>query len=93
MKWPNLAKVDNVLKERDPDAKPLEDRSSDAMSYFTGMIMPGRVLPWLIMNTLVDCDDDIGPNSLAALTHVSNQKKVFYSYYSSFTRSAATIGI
>jgi len=72
MKWPNIAKVDNVLKERDPDAKALEDRSSDAMSYFTGMILPGGTTPWLIMNTLVDCDDDVGPNSLAALTHVSS---------------------
>ncbi|TVY25914.1 hypothetical protein LHYA1_G005244 [Lachnellula hyalina] len=70
MKWPNIAKVDNVLKERDPDAKALEDRSSDAMSYFTGMILPGGTTPWLIMNTLVDCDDDVGPNSLAALTHI-----------------------
>ncbi|TVY40575.1 hypothetical protein LOCC1_G004556 [Lachnellula occidentalis] len=70
MKWPNLAKLDTVLKERDPDAKALEDRSSDAMSYFTGMILPGGTTPWLIMNTLVDCDDDVGPNSLAALTHI-----------------------
>lgn len=71
MKWPNLAKVDNVLKERDPEAIPLEERSSDSMSWFTGMILPGPTLPWLLMNTLVDCDDDVGPNSLAALTHVS----------------------
>ncbi|TVY85391.1 hypothetical protein LSUE1_G000233 [Lachnellula suecica] len=70
MKWPNLVKVDNVLKERDPDAKALEDRSSDAMSYFTGVILPGGTLPWLCMNVLIDCDDDIGPNSLAALTHM-----------------------
>lgn len=76
MKWPNLAKVDNVLKERDPDAKALEDRSSDAMSYFTGMILPGGTTPWLIMNTLVDCDDDVGPNSLAALTHVSHFRRL-----------------
>ena len=71
MKWPNLAKVDNILKERDPDGKALEDRSSDTMSYFTGMILPGKTLPWLLMNTLVDCDDDVGPNLLAALTHAS----------------------
>ncbi|KAF4623988.1 hypothetical protein G7Y89_g14188 [Cudoniella acicularis] len=70
MKWPNLAKVDEVLKERDPEAKRLEDRSSDAMSYFTGMILPGVTLPWLIMNTLIDCDDDVGANALAALTHM-----------------------
>jgi hypothetical protein len=81
MKWPNLAKVDNVLKERDPDAKALEDRSSDTMSYFTGMILPGRTLPWLIVNTLVDCDDDVGPNSLAALTHVSNFEFSFFIFH------------
>lgn len=70
MKWPNLVKVDNVLKERDPGAKALEERSSDCMSYFTGVILPGGTLPWLIMNSLVDCDDDVGSNCLAALTHI-----------------------
>lgn len=68
MKWPNLVKVDEVLKERDIHAKPLEDRSSDAMSYFTGMILPGTTMPWLIMNSLIDCDVDAGVNALAALT-------------------------
>lgn len=70
MKWPNLAKVDEVLKERDVDDVPLEDRSSDTMSYFTGMILPGPTLPWLIMNSLIDCDNDAGGNALAALTHM-----------------------
>lgn len=70
MKWPNLVRVDETLKERDPAAKRLEDRSSDAMSYFTGMILPGPTLPWLLMNTLIDCDDDPGANALAALTHM-----------------------
>src|SRR6476469_8472626 len=53
LKWPNLQLIDTVLKETDPDAKPLEDRSSDAMSYFTGVILPGTSLPWLLMNTLI----------------------------------------
>lgn len=70
MKWPNLVSVDNVLKDRDPDAKALEDRSSDTMSYFTGMILPGPTLPWLLMNSLIDCDGDVGANALAALTHM-----------------------
>lgn len=70
MKWPNLAKVDDVLKERDSDAPPLEERSSDTMSYFTGMILPGVTMPWLVMNSLIDCDDDTGSNDLAALTHM-----------------------
>lgn len=70
MKWPNLATVDNVLKERDPHATPLEDRSSDTMSYFTGVILPGITLPYLVMNSLIDCDDDQGTSALAALTHM-----------------------
>lgn len=71
MKWPNLAKVDDVLKERDPENKPLEDRSSDTMSYFTGMILPGITLPWLIMNSLIDCDQDASKNNdLATLSHM-----------------------
>jgi hypothetical protein len=70
MKWPNLAQVDKTLRETDPSAERLEDRSSDAMSYFTGVILPGTTLPWLIMNTLIDCDDGIEANALAALTHI-----------------------
>jgi hypothetical protein len=70
MKWPNLVKVDDVLKEHDPDVPPLENRSSDTMSYFTGMILPGVTMPWLVMNSLIDCDGDTGSNDLAALTHM-----------------------
>lgn len=40
------------------------------MSYFTGMILPGVTLPWLVMNSMVDCDDDPDTNALAALTHM-----------------------
>jgi hypothetical protein len=70
MKWPNLSRVDGVLKERSPDAKPLEDRSSDSMSYYTGIIFPGSTLPFLVVNSLIDCDDDEGAMALAALTHM-----------------------
>ncbi|CZT42182.1 uncharacterized protein RSE6_02035 [Rhynchosporium secalis] len=70
MKWPNLAAVDEVLKERNVDDVALEDRSSDAMSYFTGVVLPGVTMPWLIMNSLIDCDNDAGGNALAALTHI-----------------------
>jgi len=78
MKWPNLAKVDEVLKERDVDDVALEDRSSDAMSYFTGMILPGCTMPWLIINSLIDCDSDAGGNALAALTHMHPQSGFQY---------------
>jgi hypothetical protein len=70
MKWPNHTKVDEILREQDPDEKSLEDRSSDTMSYFTGVILPGATLPWLIMNSLIDCDADAGGNALASLTHM-----------------------
>jgi hypothetical protein len=71
MKWPNLLKVDEVLKGRAAGDVPLEDRSSDTMSYFTGVILPGITLPWLIMNSLIDCDSEAGStNDLAALTHM-----------------------
>ena len=69
MKWPNLIKVDEALRERDPDASPLEDRSADAMSFCTGLILPGPTQPWLLMNTLVDCDEDGGVD-LGGLTHI-----------------------
>jgi hypothetical protein len=78
MKWPNLVKVDEVLKERDPDAKPLEDRSSDTMSYFTGMILPGSTLPWLVMNSLIDCDGDASSNDLTALSHMQTNSGFQY---------------
>jgi hypothetical protein len=86
MKWPNLAQVDDILKERDRKVKPLEDRSSDTMSYFTGMILPGPTLPWLLMNSLIDCDDDPRTNALAALTHMHPQSGFQYkstTYWSS----------
>jgi hypothetical protein len=74
MKWPNLVNVDEVLAERNHRAKPLENRSSDTMSYFTGMILPGTTMPWLVMNSLIDCDDDAGATSLAALTVCSDSQ-------------------
>ncbi|KAA8564648.1 hypothetical protein EYC84_011558 [Monilinia fructicola] len=69
MKWPNLAMVDEALKELDPDDSPLEDRSADAMSFCTGLILPGPTQPWLLMNTLIDCDEDGGAD-LGGLTHM-----------------------
>ncbi|KAH8820451.1 VTC domain-containing protein [Xylogone sp. PMI_703] len=70
MKWPNRGAVDNLLKEQDPDDDALEDRSSDAMCFFTGVILPGVTFPWLLMNTLIDCDDDSAAKSLSTLTHM-----------------------
>jgi hypothetical protein len=69
LKWPNMDEIDYVLEEKDSKEKPLEDRSADAMSWFSGIILPGRTLPWLIMNSLIDCDRDTG-DSLKYLTHM-----------------------
>jgi hypothetical protein len=70
MKWPNLAKVDEVIRSKDHEARKLENRTSDTMSYFSGVILPGPTLPFLLMNTLVDCDRD---SDLGALTHIRSQ--------------------
>lgn len=69
LKWPNMDEIDYVLEEKDNTEKPLEDRSADAMSWFSGIILPGRTLPWLIMNSLIDCDRDTG-DALKYLTHM-----------------------
>ncbi|KAF2734020.1 hypothetical protein EJ04DRAFT_255546 [Polyplosphaeria fusca] len=69
LKWPNMDEIDYVLEEKDPKETPLEDRSADAMSWFSGLILPGKTMPWLIMNSLIDCDRDTG-DALKYLTHV-----------------------
>ncbi|KAF1997237.1 hypothetical protein P154DRAFT_441719 [Amniculicola lignicola CBS 123094] len=69
LKWPNMDEIEYVLEETDKNEKPVEDRSADAMSWFSGMVLPGRTLPWLIMNSLIDCDRDTG-ECLRYLTHM-----------------------
>jgi hypothetical protein len=78
LKWPNMEELDYVLDMDDGDEEhsnsgtgisPLEEKSADAMSWFTGVILPGPTLPFLLMNSLIDCDDDT-QGRLAYLTHV-----------------------
>ncbi|KAF2633465.1 hypothetical protein BU25DRAFT_405359 [Macroventuria anomochaeta] len=69
LKWPNMDEVEYILDEEDVNERALEDRSADAMSWFSGIILPGRTLPWLIMNSLIDCDRDTG-DALKYLTHM-----------------------
>jgi hypothetical protein len=69
LKWPNMDEIEYVLEEQDLKEKALEDRSADTMSWFSGIILPGRTLPWLIMNSLIDCDRDTG-DALKFLTHM-----------------------
>jgi len=69
LKWPNMDEVEYVLDEQDADEKAVEDRSADAMSWFSGIVLPGKTLPWLIMNSLIDCDRNTG-DTLKFLTHM-----------------------
>lgn len=69
LKWPNMEELNDILDEVDPEEKQVEDRSADAMSWFTGIVMPGPTLPWVLMNSLIDCDDGTG-ESLNFLTHM-----------------------
>jgi hypothetical protein len=38
------------------------------MSWFSGVVLPGYTMPWLIMNTLIDCDRGAGKR-LERLSH------------------------
>ena len=60
LKWPNMEELEYILEEKDQKEKSIEDRSADTMSWFTGVILPGTTMPWLLMNTLIDCDRDTG---------------------------------
>ncbi|KAI9815793.1 MAG: hypothetical protein M1827_002189 [Pycnora praestabilis] len=69
LKWPNMTEIEYILEEKDSKEMTLEDRSYDAMSWFTGVILPGITMPWLLMNSLIDCDRDTG-DKLNYLTHM-----------------------
>jgi hypothetical protein len=83
LKWPNMEELGYILKadddlDNDSNANssaaggasgPIEEKSADTMSWFTGVILPGPTLPFLLMNSLIDCDDDT-QGKLQYLTHV-----------------------
>jgi hypothetical protein len=55
-----MREVENVLEyseEDDPDEF-LEDRSTNCMSWFTGLLLPGKSMPFILMNALIDCDGE-----------------------------------
>ncbi|KAI5777165.1 hypothetical protein EDC01DRAFT_429401 [Geopyxis carbonaria] len=58
LKWPNMAEVEYTLSEEEDPNELLEDRSSNCMSWFTGLLLPGKSMPFILMNSLVDCDID-----------------------------------
>ncbi|KAF6831131.1 hypothetical protein CPLU01_06954 [Colletotrichum plurivorum] len=69
MKWPNLGQTLDNMKQRDIEAS-LDVISSDALAFFSGLVLPGPTFPFLIMNTLIDVDPDKATDSLALLNHL-----------------------
>ena len=55
-----MPEVEDVLtySEEDDPEKCLEDRSTNCMSWFTGLLLPGKSMPFILMNALIDCDNE-----------------------------------
>ncbi|KAH6885913.1 hypothetical protein B0T10DRAFT_563897 [Thelonectria olida] len=85
MKWPNLADTLDNMKQKDSEMA-LDEVSSDAYSFFSGLVLPGPTFPFLIMNTLLDLDPDSATDDLALLSHVHPncgfQYRNSYTYWS-----------
>ena len=62
LRWPNMHEVNITLAEDDAPDEVLEDRSTACMSWFTGLILPGFSMPFILMNALTDCDPDTPPS-------------------------------
>ncbi|KAL7268906.1 hypothetical protein RUND412_008451 [Rhizina undulata] len=61
LKWPNMHEVEYALSESEQEAPSeyLEDKSVNCMSWFTGLLLPGKSMPWILMNALTDLDPDV----------------------------------
>ena len=53
-----MHEVNITLCEDDAPDDVLEDRSTACMAWFTGLILPGSSMPFILMNALTDCDPD-----------------------------------
>ncbi|KAG9256381.1 uncharacterized protein F5Z01DRAFT_698317 [Emericellopsis atlantica] len=87
MKWPNLHETLETLRRKDKEFA-LDDISSDAYAFFSGLVMPGPTFPFLIMNTLLDLDPDPATDELALLTHT--HPNCGFQYRSSYTYWSAS---
>lgn len=54
-----MHEVEYTLSEEEDPNELLEDRSINCMSWFTGLLLPGKSMPWIVMNALTDCDPDV----------------------------------
>ncbi|KAM5342943.1 hypothetical protein ACJ41O_013909 [Fusarium nematophilum] len=82
MRWPNLAETLENMKQKDSEMA-LDEVSSDAFAFFSGLVLPGPTFPFLIMNTLLDLDPDSATDDLALLSH--NHPYCGFQYRSSYT--------
>ncbi|KAI9716531.1 MAG: hypothetical protein M1812_005262 [Candelaria pacifica] len=55
-----MDEVEYILDEKDSKEEYLENRSPSSMSWFTGVILPGPSMHWIIMKALISCDRDAG---------------------------------
>lgn len=62
-----MHEVEYTLSEEEDPNELLEDRSINCMSWFTGLLLPGKSMPWILMNALTDCDPDV-PDDFHDLT-------------------------
>lgn len=53
-----MHEVEYTLSEEEDPNELLEDRSPNCMSWFTGLLLPGKSMPWILMSALIDCDVD-----------------------------------
>lgn len=53
-----MPEVEFTLTEEEDPNELLEDRSANCMSWFTGLLLPGKSMPFILMNSLIDCDPD-----------------------------------
>nr|KIL85568.1 hypothetical protein FAVG1_11062 [Fusarium avenaceum] len=85
MRWPNLTDTLDNMKQKDSELA-LDEVSSDAFAFFSGLVLPGQTFPFLIMNTLLDLDPDGATDNLALLSHMHPhcgfQYKNSYTYWS-----------
>lgn len=69
-----MPEVEDILEfsEEDDPEEYLEDRSTNCMSWFTGLLLPGKSMPFILMNALIDCDVETPPEFRNLQQTVSN---------------------
>lgn len=58
LKWPHMTHVENHLRDDNYRTIVLEKRSKEAMTWLSGVTMPGDCSSWIIMTALLDFDRD-----------------------------------